>query len=228
MLTSCRTIPVNAVAVNDFQKMKYLGKWYEIARLDFKYERNLIYTSAEYSLNADGSIKVYNKGYDTLKGEWTDATGKAKFVGENNIGMLKVSFFGPFYSGYNILALDMNGRQVDNNIAVIRDTTKRKGSNFLSNADSPTGARPDTTGYGAPLNSEINAEIIAEKNSETYHYVLVCGKNLKYLWILSRYKKIPSDIKKKYLLIARKAGFNTDALIWVRQDTSKNTNQTYF
>lgn len=105
-LYSCATIPSGASAVTPFDKEKYLGKWYEIARLDFKFERNLNNTTAEYSLNDNGTIKVDNQGYNTKKGEWTQAIGKAKFVGDTNIAMLKVSFFGPFYAGYNVIAID--------------------------------------------------------------------------------------------------------------------------
>jgi apolipoprotein D and lipocalin family protein len=105
-LYSCSTIPKGVIAVKPFDKEKYLGKWYEIARIDFKYERGLNNTTAEYSLNANGLIKVDNKGYNTQKGKWEEAIGKAKFVGKDNIGMLKVSFFGPFYAGYNVIAID--------------------------------------------------------------------------------------------------------------------------
>ena len=105
---SCRTIPKNTVAVKSFDKEKYLGKWYEIARFDFKFEKNLNNTTAEYSLNEDGSIKVDNQGYNTIKGEWKQAIGKAKFIGDESIAMLKVSFFGPFYGGYNVIAIDVN------------------------------------------------------------------------------------------------------------------------
>ncbi|MBW6491517.1 MAG: lipocalin family protein [Lentimicrobium sp.] len=103
---SCATIPEGAVAVKPFDKEKYLGKWYEIARLDFKYEKNLDNTTAQYSLNKNGNIKVDNQGYNVVKKEWTQAIGKAKFVGDDNIALLKVSFFGPFYSGYNVIGLD--------------------------------------------------------------------------------------------------------------------------
>ncbi|OQA90957.1 MAG: Outer membrane lipoprotein Blc precursor [Elusimicrobia bacterium ADurb.Bin231] len=105
-LSSCSTIPKGASAVKPFHKEKYLGKWYEIARKDFKYERNLSNTTAEYSLNDDGSVKVDNQGYHTIKGKWAQAIGKAKFIGEEDIAKLKVSFFGPFYSGYNVIAID--------------------------------------------------------------------------------------------------------------------------
>ncbi|MDT3388723.1 MAG: lipocalin family protein, partial [Bacteroidota bacterium] len=106
--SSCASIPEGAVAVKPFDKGKYLGKWYEIARLDFKYERNMNNTTAEYSLNDNGTIKVDNRGYNYKKGKWQQAIGKAKFVGDENLAMLKVSFFGPFYSGYNVIAIDKN------------------------------------------------------------------------------------------------------------------------
>jgi apolipoprotein D and lipocalin family protein len=109
-LYSCSTIPKGVVAVKPFNKEKYLGKWYEIARLDFKYERNLKNTTAEYSLNDNGSIKVDNRGFNFKKGKQEQAIGKAKFVGDENIAMLKVSFFGPFYAGYNVIAIDEDYR----------------------------------------------------------------------------------------------------------------------
>jgi len=104
-LASCVSIPEGATAV-PFNKSRYLGKWYEIARFDFKFERNLNNVTATYSLNADGSIRVENRGFDTVKKEWKEAIGKAKFVKDDGVARLKVSFFGPFYSGYNVIALD--------------------------------------------------------------------------------------------------------------------------
>ncbi|OIV41218.1 lipocalin family protein [Flavobacterium johnsoniae] len=107
VLYSCgSTIPKKAVAVTNFDKAKYLGKWYEIARLDYKWEKDLDNVSAEYSLNENGTIKVDNKGYNVKKDKWEESIGKAKLVKKDNVGMLKVSFFGPFYSGYNVIAVD--------------------------------------------------------------------------------------------------------------------------
>jgi apolipoprotein D and lipocalin family protein len=106
LVTSCSQAPKGALAIQSFDKSKYLGKWYEIARLDFKHERNLNNTTAHYSLNDDGSIRVVNKGYNTVKNKWEEAIGKAKFRGSEHEGKLKVSFFGPFYSGYNVIAID--------------------------------------------------------------------------------------------------------------------------
>lgn len=105
-LYSCKTIPAGAKAVTSFEKEKYLGKWYEIARLDFSFERNLDNTTAEYSLKDNGTINVLNRGYNTKKEKWEEAKGKAKFVEDEKTGKLKVSFFGPFYGGYNVIAID--------------------------------------------------------------------------------------------------------------------------
>jgi len=158
-LFSCSSIPKGISAVTPFEKERYLGKWYEIARFDFKFEKGLNNTSAEYSIRDDGKIKVTNRGYDYEKKTWKEAVGKAKFVGDENVAMLKVSFYGPFYAGYNVIAIDSE-----------------------------------------------------------YKYALVAGSNLKYLWILSREKTIPEDIKKNYLKKTEKLGFNATNLLWVEHN----------
>jgi apolipoprotein D and lipocalin family protein len=107
LLNSCSSkIPEGATAVKPFDVNRYAGKWYEIARLDFKYEKGLNNVTANYTLNDDGSIKVLNRGYDAKKDKWEEAKGKAKFVDAKDEAKLKVSFFGPFYSGYNVIAID--------------------------------------------------------------------------------------------------------------------------
>ena len=107
LLSACTVkTPDGVVPVKPFEVKRYTGKWYEIARLDFKYEKGLNNVTANYSLNDNGSIKVVNRGYDVKKGEWKEAKGKAKFVDAKDEGRLKVSFFGPFYSGYNVIAID--------------------------------------------------------------------------------------------------------------------------
>lgn len=158
LLTGCQMKPNNAQPIRNFEKEKYLGKWYEIARMDFRFERNLEQTTAEYSLRKDGAIRVVNRGYNTKEHKWVQATGKAKFRGNPREAALKVSFFGPFYSGYNVIAI-----------------------------------------------------------SGDYKYALVAGKNLDYLWILSRHPNIPEEIKADFLARAKAIGYDTDALIWVRQ-----------
>jgi apolipoprotein D and lipocalin family protein len=102
----CASMPKKAEVVNNFDADRYLGKWYEIARFDFRFEKNLNNTTAEYSENENGTIKVVNKGFNYVKNEWSSAEGKAKFVKDPKTAQLKVSFFGPFYSGYNVIALD--------------------------------------------------------------------------------------------------------------------------
>ena len=103
---SCTTIPKGAVAVKPFDIEKYLGKWYEIARMDFRFERDLNNVTANYSRNDNGTIKVDNRGYNYVEKEWKQAIGKAKPAGQPDEARLKVSFFGPFYSAYNVIALD--------------------------------------------------------------------------------------------------------------------------
>jgi apolipoprotein D and lipocalin family protein len=105
-LWSCATLPKGASAVDHFEKEKYLGKWYEIARFDFSFERNLNNTTAEYSIRPDGTIDVKNRGYNYVTKKWQEAKGRAKFRGSDTVAALKVSFFGPFYAAYNVIALD--------------------------------------------------------------------------------------------------------------------------
>lgn len=149
LLNSCASIPKKAKVVENFDLDRYLGAWYEIARFDFRFERNLDNVSAQYSLNEGGNVIVLNSGYNYKKQEWKKAKGLAKFREEKDTAKLKVSFFGPFYAGYNVIALEKN-----------------------------------------------------------YQYALVAGKNLKYLWILSRTKDIPEEVKTNYLKIAERIGYD--------------------
>ena len=157
--TSCKpSIPEGATAVKNFDYQKYLGKWYEIARIDFKYEKDLNQTTANYSLIDNGNIKVINRGYNYVTNEWQESVGEAKFVGPKTEAMLKVTFFKPFWSGYNVIDL-----------------------------------------------------------SNDYKYALVAGRNLDYLWILSREKNIPNDIKSRFLEKAKLVAYDTSRLIWIEQ-----------
>ncbi|MBG6061289.1 apolipoprotein D and lipocalin family protein [Flavobacterium sp. CG_9.1] len=159
VMNSCSSMPKGAKVIQDFEKDKYLGNWYEIARLDFIFEKNLNNTTAEYSLNEDGTIQVVNRGYNYIKNKDVASTGKVKFAGDAKEGKLKVSFFGPFYSGYNIIGLDSD-----------------------------------------------------------YKYALVAGKSLKYLWLLSRDKTMPQEVKEAYLKTAKDLGYKTSELIWVKHN----------
>ncbi|GAA6141488.1 lipocalin family protein [Hydrogenophaga sp. 5NK40-0174] len=105
-LAACSTAPPKGLEpVNGFDATEYAGIWYEIARLDNRFERGLESITAQYTLQADGSVKVENRGYNPEKDEWRQADGKARFRGERDIGSLEVSFFGPFYAGYHVVAL---------------------------------------------------------------------------------------------------------------------------
>lgn len=109
-LVACSTAPPAGVQpVTAFELSRYLGQWYEIARLDHSFERGLSDVSATYALQSDGSVQVINRGYNAQKKVWKEAVGRALFIGERSVGALKVSFFGPFYGGYHVIALDQQG-----------------------------------------------------------------------------------------------------------------------
>jgi apolipoprotein D and lipocalin family protein len=102
--------PPGVVPVSGFELPRYLGHWYEIARLDHSFERGMTDVSARYQMHDDNSVEVINRGYEPANGRWREATGTARFIGEPTRGSLKVSFFGPFYGGYHIAALDPDYR----------------------------------------------------------------------------------------------------------------------
>lgn len=165
LLTGCMGTPDNVKIIDGVNAEQYLGTWYEIARLDHSFERGLDNVTAHYEKNDDGGIKVTNKGYNRKDGKWETAVGKAYFVEEPNTdktytGKLKVSFFGPFYGAYNIIALD----------------------------------------------------------KVYYNYVMVCGPNKDYLWILSRTPELTYPIKQHLVSQAKELGFATDNLIYVNQN----------
>jgi apolipoprotein D and lipocalin family protein len=108
-LAGCTGIPEGVEPVRGFDLQRYLGTWYEIARLDHPFERGLSNVSANYTLRDDGGVRVLNRGFDAAEGEWKEVEGKAYFVEEPDVGRLKVSFFGPFYASYNVIALDKEG-----------------------------------------------------------------------------------------------------------------------
>lgn len=160
VLSSCSVgIPKGATAVNNFDADRYLGKWYEIPRFDFRFEKGLNNVTAEYSKKDNGHIRVKNRGYDYAKSKWKESIGEARFVKNPELAELKVSFFKPIWSGYNVIDLD-----------------------------------------------------------ENYKYALIAGKDLDYLWILSRETSIPDDIKQRFLEKAKAVGYDTGRLIWVEHN----------
>ena len=157
-LAACSTAPPEGIRpVTSFDLNRYLGQWYEIARLDHVFERGMSDISANYQLQDDGSVKVINRGYNTQRQEWKEAIGRALFVGDSDTASLKVSFFGPFYGGYHVIALDQ----------------------------------------------------------QSYRWSLVSGPDRDYLWILSREKTLPAEVREQLVSQAQALGFATDKLIWV-------------
>lgn len=113
-----------ALEVNDFSRSmdvvntvdldKYLGTWYEFARLDVSFERGMINTQANYTLldpdcKGRTRIRVINSG--EKNGRFKKAKGRAIIPDANEPGRLMVSFFGPFFGDYNIIALDTENYQ---------------------------------------------------------------------------------------------------------------------
>ena len=160
LLSSCVTKPADIKPVKNFDTNKYLGKWYEIARFDNWFEKGLTDVTAEYSLNPNGTIKVINSGINPKTGKRDYAKGIAKFVGDKDIGYLKVSFFRPFYGAYVVFGLD---------------------------------------------NDYQNAYIV--------------GNDKSYLWLLSRTPTVSNNIKNKFLAKIKSLGFDTNKLVWVKQET---------
>jgi apolipoprotein D and lipocalin family protein len=106
LLSGCVNVPHNIKPVDNFSTERYLGKWYEIARLDHSFERGLTSVSAEYSLRSDGGLRVMNRGYSKKENKWKEIEGKGYLVDRKDEGFLKVSFFGPFYGSYVVFDLD--------------------------------------------------------------------------------------------------------------------------
>ena len=111
LLSACVRQPEGITPVANFELDRYLGTWYEIARLDHSFERGLEQVTAEYSMREDGGVRVINRGYSTEDQEWNEAEGKAYFVNEADQGFLKVSFFGPFYGSYIVFEMDQDNYQ---------------------------------------------------------------------------------------------------------------------
>ena len=110
-LSACVNVPSGIEPVQKFELERYLGKWYEVARLDHSFERGLQRVTAEYSMRDDGGVRVINRGWSTEDGQWEQAEGKAYFVEGPDQGFLKVSFFGPFYGSYIVFELDHENYQ---------------------------------------------------------------------------------------------------------------------
>ena len=134
---------------------RFLGSWYEVARFDHFFERGMTHTKANYVIRDDGKIDVINTGIKN--GKPKTAKGIAKLT--DTPALLRVSFFGPFYSDYRIMLLDAD-----------------------------------------------------------YQYMLIGSGSDGYLWILSRTPRLSEEAKTELLSEARRRGYDTDRLIWVKQE----------
>ena len=160
-LAGCVSVPkVDNAPVSALDLNRYLGEWYEIARFDHSFERGVEQAKANYTQNADGTIKVVNTGVKA--GKQKTAIGKGKTT--DTPGLLRVSFFGPFYADYCVMLIDKD-----------------------------------------------------------YTRALVGSGSADYLWILSRTPGLPETAKSELLAEARRRGYDTDKLIWVRQGKDETT-----
>lgn len=162
-LGGCLGMPEGVRPVDGFDVNRYLGKWYEVARLDHSFERGLSNVTADYSLRDDGGLRVINRGLSVAENRWKQAEGKAYFVNDRNQGYLRVSFFGPFYGSYVVFGLD----------------------------------------------------------ADEYRYAFVAGYDNSYLWLLSRTPTVDQDVLDRFVTTSKDLGFDTDRLIFVRQNLSR-------
>jgi apolipoprotein D and lipocalin family protein len=110
LATACLGPRHDIPAVTGFDAQRYLGLWYEIARLPHGFEKDLIAVTADYRQNTDGTIAVVNRGYHPAKQKWSEAIGIARLPDGPSVGRLKVSFFRPFYADYRVIAMDADYR----------------------------------------------------------------------------------------------------------------------
>jgi len=156
LLTACSgQLTVDNSVIDTLDLNRYLGDWYEIARFDHSFERGMEQTKACYTLRDDGNIDVLNTGIKN--GKPKEAKGKGKLT--DTPALLRVSFFGPFYSDYRVMLLD-----------------------------------------------------------SAYQYALVGSGSDEYLWILSRTPQLANDVKATILNEAKRRGYDTEKLIWVKQE----------
>jgi len=110
-LASCTEETATLTPVSSFDAPRYLGRWYEIARLPNRFEEGLSNVRAVYASRDATTLNVINTGYDAAQQRWRSVRGIARFAGAPTIGHLRVSFFRPFYASYKIIALDTNAYQ---------------------------------------------------------------------------------------------------------------------
>ena len=111
VLAGCASVPPRGMApvnlVDDVHVERYLGRWYEIARYQTGFEKNIYGATTEYSLRQDGRIQVVNSGYkNSLDGNYTEVRAVAWVPNPEVPAALKVRFFSLFAADYMIIGLD--------------------------------------------------------------------------------------------------------------------------
>lgn len=112
LVAGCASPPVNRVlpapleTVSGVDLDRYLGRWYEIARLENAFEKDCEGVTADYAMREDGSIEVVNTcRIGAPDGRARAARGRARIVDGSEGAKLEVSFFGPFWGDYWIIDL---------------------------------------------------------------------------------------------------------------------------
>jgi len=152
---SCMAGDIDNSVVKNFELKRFLGSWYEVARFDHWFERGMERTKASYKMVGEGKIEVRNTGLKN--GKPKESKGKVKTT--DTPALLRISFFGPFYSDYRVMLVDKN-----------------------------------------------------------YQYALVGSSSDSYLWVLSRTPKLTAEVKNLILKEAKRRGYDTSKLIWVKQE----------
>lgn len=155
--TGCVKVPDWVMPVKDFQAQRFMGTWYEVARLDHKFEHGMNSVTSKFSMSPDGKISMRNEGYMVRMGEWRNAEASAAFIEGDNVGLLKVAYIKPFYDPYVIFKVD-----------------------------------PE------------------------YEWAFVCGKDRRFLWLLSRYEWVDDEVMVDFKREAKKLGFDLSELIEVK------------
>ncbi|NOU00193.1 MAG: lipocalin [Gallionella sp.] len=107
LLWGCATTVLEGLEpVTGFNVERFMGKWYEIERIENMYETGLGNVSAEYFLSPDGNIRVIHRGFHPRRNSWSIATGQISFVGSRDVGSFKITFGSPVPLPYNVLEID--------------------------------------------------------------------------------------------------------------------------
>lgn len=125
-LVGCASVPPKGMGpvtlVPSLDVNRYLGRWYEIARYQSGFEKNVYGATAEYSLRDDDRIQVVNSGFkNSLDGPYTEVRAVAWAPDPAAPMALKVKFFNLFTSDYLVIGLD----EADYEWAIVGNNSRR-------------------------------------------------------------------------------------------------------